>query len=91
LHKNLVITNALPLTETEKGIRANAKWFTSQCHKARRRLEETGGQAGRHSDWLDSQRAIYAAMHNGRKRKFSDLTADAVQGAGLLDVYESIE
>jgi hypothetical protein len=91
LHRNLVIANALPLTETEKGIRANAKWFAFQCHKACHRVQETGGQLGRHSLWLHSQRANYAAMHNGGKRTFSDLTADAVQGAGLHDVYESIE
>jgi hypothetical protein len=91
LHKNLVIANALPLTETEKGIRANAKWFAFRCHKAHSRLQEIGGQLDRHSLWLHSQRAIYAAMHNAGKRTFSDLTADAVQGAGLHDVYESIE
>ena len=54
-------------------------------------FEESGGQSRRHMDWLEPQRAIYAAMHNDRKRKFPDLTADAMHGAGLLDVYESIE
>jgi hypothetical protein len=90
-HKNLVIANALPLTETEKGIRANAKWFAFRCHKANSRLQEIGGQLDRHSLWLHSQCAIYAAVHNAGKRKYSDLTADAVQGAGLHGVYESIE
>jgi hypothetical protein len=91
LHKNLVNINVLPYTETEKRIRADAKWFTSQCKRARRRFEESGGQSPRHLDCLEPKRAIYAAMRNDRKRKFPDLTADAMHGAGLLGVYESIE
>jgi hypothetical protein len=42
-------------------------------------------------DWLEGQCDRYAAMRLGRKRKFQDLTANAMREAGLLDVYEKIE
>jgi hypothetical protein len=42
-------------------------------------------------DWLEEQCARYDAMRLGRKRKFQDLTGNAMHEAGLLDVYESIE
>jgi hypothetical protein len=91
LRKNLVNINELPLTENEKRLRANAKWFTSECKKARRRFKESGTQSPSHMDWLERQCAIYDAMRHDRKRKFPDLTGNAMHEAGLLDVYESIE
>jgi hypothetical protein len=91
LHKNLVTINALPLTEPEKRLRTDAKWFTSKCKKARRQIEESGSQPSSHMDWLEGQCDRYAAMRLGRKRKFQDLTANAMHEAGLLDVYEKIE
>jgi hypothetical protein len=91
VHRNLVTINELPLTENEKRLRTDAKWFTSKCKKARRRLEESGSQSSSHMDWLEEQCARYEAMRLGRKRKLQDLTGNAMHEAGLLDVYESIE
>jgi hypothetical protein len=91
LHKNNVTINALPLTEPEQRLRTDAKWFTLRCKQARRQIEESGSQPSSNMDWLEGQREEYAAMRLGRKRKFQDLTANAMHEAGKLDVYEKIE
>jgi hypothetical protein len=91
VHKNLVHINELPLTENEKRLRTDAKWFMSKCKKARTQLEESGGQSSSHMDWLEQQCARYNTMRIGRKRNFQDLTGNAMHEAGILDVYEKIE
>ena len=91
VHKNLVTINEPPLTENEKRLRTDAKWFMSKCKKARTQLEKSGGQSSSHMDWLEQQCARYNTMRIGRKRNFQDLTGNAMHEAGLLDVYETIE
>jgi hypothetical protein len=91
MHKKNVTINALPLTEPEQRLRRDAKWFTLRCKQARKRIEESGSQPSSKMDWLEGQREEYAAMRLDRKRKSPDITANAMQEAGSLDVYEKIE
>ena len=62
-----------------------------ECKKAGRQLKASGSQSTEHTDWLERQCAMYDAMRDGRKRKFADLTGNAMREAGLLDVYDSLE
>jgi hypothetical protein len=90
VHKNLRTISELPITETNEQVRRDAKWFLLKCKKAAWQLKASGNQSTQHTDWLQRQCAMYNAMRDGRKRKFADLTGNAMREAVLLDVYDSL-
>jgi hypothetical protein len=90
VHKRLVLSNALPITETQSCIRSSAKWFKYKCKRACRHLEEVDDYSRQHVAWMDSQCALYVDMRNQRKRKFVDLTGQAMHDARLIGVFDSI-
>ena len=91
VRKRLVLSNALPTTETQSGIRSSAKWFKYRCKRARRHLEEVGDYSRQHVAWMESQCALYVDMLNQRKRKFVNLTGQAMHDARLIGVFDSID